>query len=52
MNYDNSPAFQGWVSRGLKMKNPGGTKENLVTVRDDLSSLTGLGWLVARLTQR
>jgi len=39
---DNSPAFQGWVERRAWGKSPAGTTENVVAVRKDLSSLTGL----------
>ena len=40
--HDNSPAFQGWVNRHAEGKSPEGTTGNVVAVRKDLSSLTGL----------
>ena len=43
---DNSPAIPGWVKRQSNTKVPRGTAENMVAVRKDLSSLTGL-WTIA-----
>jgi len=40
---ENSPAIYGWVKASHKNQSPGGTAENPVAVRKDLSSLTGLG---------
>jgi hypothetical protein len=43
---DNSPAIYGWVMRPSNIKVPRGTAENMMAVRKDLSSLTGL-WEIA-----
>ena len=39
---ENSPVIYGWFKRHTKIQSPGGKAGNMVAVRKDLSSLTGL----------
>ena len=46
--FDNSPAIYGWEYRNPNIKVPSGTADNVVAVRKDLSSLTGLATIPNR----